>query len=217
MAAEELTPQQEQAILALVSTDTLAKAAKKAGVAESTLWDWKQRPAFARAYRRARRQLVDAQMTELIKLGKAAVAALKRNLKCKNPAVEVRAAIGILDKIIQGQALADLTAEAEELREQVETAGAHGGPSPSGDPSSESGGVEPSRPHDELGELDPTPGTGGIPSEPGPGLPESGDDTGPVAGESGGGHIPPADDVVLPPIGEDDDGGDSDAPPLFVS
>jgi hypothetical protein len=54
--ANGLTPKQEQAITALLTEPTVAKAATLAGVGERTLYTWLDEPAFSRAYRHARRQ-----------------------------------------------------------------------------------------------------------------------------------------------------------------
>jgi hypothetical protein len=57
--SEELFPQQEDAIVALLSAPGLTGAAKAAGVGKATLWRWMQQPAFPVPYhgtqRRSRR------------------------------------------------------------------------------------------------------------------------------------------------------------------
>jgi hypothetical protein len=58
-AIEELSPQQEGAIVALLSDPGLTGAAKAAGVGKATLWRWMQQPAFREAYRHARRKAVE--------------------------------------------------------------------------------------------------------------------------------------------------------------
>ena len=51
-----LTPKQEAAIAALVGSPSIAKAADLCGVNERTIYRWLREPAFARAFREARRQ-----------------------------------------------------------------------------------------------------------------------------------------------------------------
>lgn len=51
-----LSPKQESAILALLAQPTVLRAAEAAGVAESTMHRWLCEPAFASAYRAARRR-----------------------------------------------------------------------------------------------------------------------------------------------------------------
>ncbi len=53
---DNLSPQQEAAILALLSELSVAKAAEKCGVSERTIYLWLDQPAFEAAYTRARRQ-----------------------------------------------------------------------------------------------------------------------------------------------------------------
>jgi len=53
---DNLSPLQENAILALLAQTTVAKAAETCGVPERTLYNWMDEPAFSTAYRKARRQ-----------------------------------------------------------------------------------------------------------------------------------------------------------------
>lgn len=55
-AAQGLQPKQEEAIIALLNQPTVKQAAAALGVGESTMHRWLDEPAFANAYRRARRQ-----------------------------------------------------------------------------------------------------------------------------------------------------------------
>lgn len=51
----ELTPKQEKAIIALLNEQTVTKAAEAAGIGQRTLYRWLDRPAFSKAYHKARR------------------------------------------------------------------------------------------------------------------------------------------------------------------
>jgi hypothetical protein len=75
--AGELSPQQEGAILALLSDPGLTGAAKAAGVGKATLWRWMQQPAFRDAYRRARREAVEQARARLQQASGEAVEALR--------------------------------------------------------------------------------------------------------------------------------------------
>ncbi len=55
-APDNLTPKQEEGLTALLNHPTVRDAAKAVGVDERTLHRWLDEPAFARAYRKARRQ-----------------------------------------------------------------------------------------------------------------------------------------------------------------
>src|SRR5262245_66632042 len=56
---EKLTRWQDVAIACLLSEPSIKRAAKKAGLDESTLRGWLKLPGFAAAYRQARRQVVE--------------------------------------------------------------------------------------------------------------------------------------------------------------
>ncbi len=51
-----LTVKQERAIVALLSEQTLSRAAEVAEVGQRTLFRWLRQPAFSRAYRQSRRE-----------------------------------------------------------------------------------------------------------------------------------------------------------------
>jgi transposase-like protein len=112
---EKLTRKQEQAIAALLSTSTVSDAARRVGVSESTLGRWLQRPEFVTLYRQHRRQLLDHSLVGLQKATGDAVETLVRNLTCGTPAVEVRAAVALLDLSWKGTELLDLEARVAEL------------------------------------------------------------------------------------------------------
>jgi transposase len=63
-AGEEITPQQEAAIVALLERPSVSAAAELAGVGRSTLYEWLQRPDFRAAYREARREALEAEAEE---------------------------------------------------------------------------------------------------------------------------------------------------------
>jgi DNA-binding MurR/RpiR family transcriptional regulator len=77
-AIEELSPQQEGAIVALLSDPGLTGAAKAAGVGKATLWRWMQKPAFREAYRRARREAVEQARARLQQASGEAVETLRK-------------------------------------------------------------------------------------------------------------------------------------------
>ena len=54
---DNLSPEQEEGILALLTEPTVAKAAEKCGVSERALYYWLDEPAFEAAYCKARRKL----------------------------------------------------------------------------------------------------------------------------------------------------------------
>ena len=112
----------DRALAALLSEPTIAQAAAKADVSESTLLRWLKDPAFSAAYRAARRSAVDAAVGRLQQAATEAVDALERNLRCGNPAVEVGAAKAVLDQAFRGVELADLAQRVQELEQAAEQA-----------------------------------------------------------------------------------------------
>lgn len=117
MRDTELTAKQEKAIIALLDKPTIREAALSLNVGEATLWRWLQDPEFQRAYRAARRQVVEHSISELQAATSEAVATLKRNLTCGNQSVEVRAAQIILDQSVKAVELVDLAERVEDLEQ----------------------------------------------------------------------------------------------------
>jgi hypothetical protein len=101
--AEELSPQQEGAIVALLSDPGLTGAAKAAGVGKATLWRWMQQPAFREAYRRARREAVEQARARLQQASGEAVEALRDVMNDQEAphASRVSAARTVLDMAMQ--------------------------------------------------------------------------------------------------------------------
>jgi hypothetical protein len=101
--AEELSPQQEGAIVALLSDPGLTGAAKAAGVGKATLWRWMQQPAFREAYRRARREAVEQARARLQQASGEAVEALREVMNDQDAphASRVSAARTVLDMAMQ--------------------------------------------------------------------------------------------------------------------
>jgi hypothetical protein len=112
---EKMTRKRSEAISALLSQRTVAAAAAKIGVSESSLLRWMREPAFRAAYRRARRAIVDAAIGQVQTATAEAVEALRRNLNCGTPGVEVRAAQVLLDSAFRGVELGDLAEQVEQL------------------------------------------------------------------------------------------------------
>jgi len=114
--------QEASAIASLLTEPTIATAATKAGVSESTLLRWLQEPGFKAQFRAARRSVVESAVARLQQAATQAVDALTRNLTCGTPAVEVGAARSVLDQAIKAVELVDL-AERVEALEQAAGAG----------------------------------------------------------------------------------------------
>jgi hypothetical protein len=121
---QKLTRKMDTAILALIEEKTYAAAAKRTGIALSTLARWLLVPEFVEAYRVAREKLATDALARLQALAGPAIATLEKNLKCGRPADENRAAAIILEL---GQRVKD----DQELAQKLETLKANLNASPS--------------------------------------------------------------------------------------
>jgi hypothetical protein len=94
----ELTPRQEQAIIALLREPTLAQAAKASEVSERTLHRWLANLTFREAYRKARREVYSQALALVHKYSPLAVNTLARTLNdpMAQASVKVAAAVAIL-------------------------------------------------------------------------------------------------------------------------
>ena len=117
---EKLTRKMELAIACLLSEPTVEEAAKKAGVSYRSLKGWLSLPGFKAAFRSARTQLLERVVARLLNSTGEAVDALQRNLTCKKPGVEVRAALALIQQSMKGVEVLDLETEVQELKAIVE-------------------------------------------------------------------------------------------------
>src|SRR6516164_2246647 len=105
---QKLTRKQEQAISALLCEGTLQQAAAKAGISYSTLKRWLGDSSFSRAYRNARRELVEGAVGRIqAATGQAVdtlVAVARDGAKDGD---RVRASVALLDLAFRGLADSD--------------------------------------------------------------------------------------------------------------
>ncbi len=120
-SGDELTRNQERALLALLSESTMAAAAEKANVAEVTIWRWLQLPAFQTRYRQARRQVVEGAIAGLQQATTEAVACLRDVMSDRTAPAgsRVSAAKAVLDGAIAGVELVELAARIDALEAAV--------------------------------------------------------------------------------------------------
>ncbi|MCX6027658.1 MAG: hypothetical protein NTY23_15665, partial [Chloroflexi bacterium] len=95
-------------VAALLTTRNYAAAAKACGISKTTVCRRMQDEDFKRAFRAARRQLVEATIGRLQRVSEEAVATLRAALRCRAPSVRVSAARTILDFSLRGVELMDL-------------------------------------------------------------------------------------------------------------
>ncbi len=108
---------QDRFILALLEHPTLEKAAAAVGVSDVTLWRGLQRPEFAEAYRKARREAFSQSVARLQHASNAAVGTLLRVMTDREApaASRVRAADVVLQTALRGMEMENIEARVAEL------------------------------------------------------------------------------------------------------
>lgn len=115
-----LEAKQDAAIIALLESQTIQKAAQKVGISERTLFNWLQEPEFQAAYRAARSRLFESNLSKLQKLSTLAMNTLKRNLKCGNPLAEIAAARSILSYSVKAAEMFDVMARIDAVEQRLD-------------------------------------------------------------------------------------------------
>lgn len=99
----KLTGEQEALIAALLTEASHTAAAAKAGIGQTTLYRWLHLPAFRRAYRQARRELVENAIGRLqAATGEAVDTLLHVARQGRRDGDRVRAAMALLDRAMNG-------------------------------------------------------------------------------------------------------------------
>jgi hypothetical protein len=96
-AIKRWSSRHDAAIQALLTSPSIRGAADRAGVSERHLRRWLQDGLFMDRLTMAQAEVHDAALGEIRSLAADAVKALRRALHCDDPAVELRAAVSVLD------------------------------------------------------------------------------------------------------------------------
>lgn len=113
---ENLTRKQEALLTALLTSATLAAAARTASVSEATARRWLALPTVRRAWLDMRRQTVDQALTTVQRATDTAVATLIACMAADMPpGVRVRAATAILETAVRAVEVSDMAARVEEM------------------------------------------------------------------------------------------------------
>ena len=123
---QKFTRKMHHAVSALLQSPTVEAAAGLCGVSESTLSRWIKRSDFQDVYTQARRELVQRSLSSLQTASVEALDALKRNLVCGLPAIEVRAASALLDQSLRATELLGIEARLAALECAVKSQAEHG-------------------------------------------------------------------------------------------
>jgi hypothetical protein len=119
MPGGEKLVRREQAIAALLSEKNIPNAAACAGVSLRTLTRWLAKPGFRRAYRQARRQVVDQALSRLQAALGRAVSTLEDLLTAENANVRLNAAKTIVEQCNKAVELDDLAEQLDALKRQI--------------------------------------------------------------------------------------------------
>jgi hypothetical protein len=115
-ANNTLSPAQHNAIDALLNESSIRKAAESCSIKERTLYNWLKVPAFADAYRAARREATSQAIARVQQYSGHAAGTLVALMATGNPpAVRLAAASKVLDLAIKSVELDDLAARLEAL------------------------------------------------------------------------------------------------------
>lgn len=109
----------EKALCALLTSETQAEAAQKAGVSRRTISSYLADPEFAAEYRRRKRKLLTEASNQIQRSMKAAISALDRIVKSKDSKNSdvLTASRLILEFSLRYEATADILTRMEEVEE----------------------------------------------------------------------------------------------------
>jgi ribosomal protein S11 len=118
---QKMSRKKEQAIAALLSQPSIARAAKKSGIGEKTLFRWLQLDEFRQAYKNARRQVVDQTIAQIQSVLAEAVQTLLNVMSdVTTPAsAKVSAARALLDIGFKVVEIEDLESRIEKIEKNL--------------------------------------------------------------------------------------------------
>jgi transposase-like protein len=115
----ELTPLQEQGALLLSSGKNVIEVAKTLDVDRSTIWYWRQIPAFEAILNQLRTETLQTMQDGLLALHQQALKTIKRCLSSENETVALKASQVIIEKTLQFQ-VGETDTEKIELEQQIQ-------------------------------------------------------------------------------------------------
>ena len=113
---QKVTPRQRKAIRALLTTATVAEAARVAGVKRQTIYRWMKEERFRLALAGAEREALESLSRALVRLGDTATKTLGDAMTAaESESVKVRASDIVLSRLLQLRELVDLHQRVEAL------------------------------------------------------------------------------------------------------
>jgi len=124
-AAEKLKGKQAAALAALLSSPSVAEAAKVAGCGERTIWRYLSDAAFAEEYRRARREVTQHTVMRLQARSSEAAEILFRIAQDESAPASARvsACRAIIEQAFDGVKTTELIERVDALQKQIEAKG----------------------------------------------------------------------------------------------
>jgi hypothetical protein len=121
LTPKRLSPRQQRAVVALLTTGEVKAAAADVGVTRETLHRWLREPLFLGAVRQAEAEALDELSRLLVRLGRTAVGTIARAMSdpATPAATKVRAADVALSRLLQLRELAQLEARVQALEQAV--------------------------------------------------------------------------------------------------
>ena len=119
----KLKPKQEKFIMSLMSTSTTEEAYKKAGIAQSTAYNYLNDPVFKEEYRRIRRETMGQVTSKLQQSALIAVETLNQvmvDVENSTPSARVQASRVVLENAYRGLELEDLQERIEKLEKVMD-------------------------------------------------------------------------------------------------
>jgi flagellar motility protein MotE (MotC chaperone) len=118
-ALENLTPNQQKALAALLATNSIVEAAEQAGLGEKTLRRYLKDPVFAASYREQRMLVLQAAIVGITRLTTKALAAFEDALENGDLNERLRAATRVYDCVFRGTELERRLRDQIELEERI--------------------------------------------------------------------------------------------------
>jgi len=121
--SKELTAVQQAVILAILDERTIAGAARKAGVARSTVYLWLEKPAFRAEVGRARAKLFEEGLDLINSNMEKAVRKLAEALDHGSASIRLKAAAKLTELGMQMHQNSEVEAKLKELEERTNLLG----------------------------------------------------------------------------------------------
>lgn len=120
--SDDLTPEQEKLIAALLTEKTKRAAAKKVYVSENTMYRWFRDPVFKTAYRAARRISFEDAIAIIEVAAPEAAQVLARGLgkKAKINSDKIKLALAVIDRAFAAHQHIGIEIELDRLRQKEE-------------------------------------------------------------------------------------------------